>query len=128
MSGLDLEDSDWSAADLRGLSLVDLLPELTGVLDTVWKADTGPLEPTLVGRGGGELSEELGGWSMKSYHRSSQLWPLEVEVRVPASDWPTVSRNLSSDWPTPLLLTWPGPWVTLFPLHSMKLLLLEPVP
>ena len=104
-SGLDLEDSDWSAADLRGLSLVDLLPELTGVLETVWKADTGPLEPTLVGRGGGELSEELGGWSMKSYHRSSQLWLLEVEVKVPASDWPTVSRNLSSDWPTPLLLT-----------------------
>ena len=108
--------------------MVDLLPELTGVLETVWKAETDPLEPTLVGRGGGELSEELGGWSMKSYHRSSQLWPLEVEVRVPASDWLTASRNLSSDWPTPLVLTWPGPWVTLFPLHSMKLLLLEPVP
>ena len=62
MSGLDLtEDSDWSVAALRCRSLVDLLPELTGVLETVWKAEPGPLEPILVGRGGGELSEELGG-------------------------------------------------------------------
>ena len=71
---------------------------------------------------------------MKSYHLSSQLWPLEVEVSVPASDWMTASRNLSSDWPllVPLTLTdpWlgPGSWVTVFPLHSMKLLLLDPVP
>ena len=72
VSGLDLtEDSDWLAGDLRGLSLVDLLPE--GVPETVWKAEPVPLDPILVGRGGGELSEELGGWSMKSYHLSSQL-------------------------------------------------------
>ena len=96
------------AGDLRGLSWVDLRPELTGVPVTVWKADPGPLEPTLVGRGGGELSE-LGGWSMKSYHRSSQLWLLEVEVSVPASDWLTASRYLSSDWLllVPLYLTRP---------------------
>ena len=44
-------------------------------INPTWKAD--PFEPTLVGRGGGEVS-------MKSYHRSSLECPLELEVIVPS--------------------------------------------
>ena len=61
---------------------------------TFWKADV--LLPILVGSGGGELSV-LAGWSMKSYQRSSLLWPLLELVRVPAAG----SRKLLLELPVP---------------------------
>ena len=85
---------------------------------TFWKADP-DLDPMRVGRGGGELSVE-GSWSIKSYHLSSELWPLDTDevVNVPPS-W-TVGGGCCPGYLTLLLLT---------PLHScMKLLLLDPVP